>query len=62
MVLALTPDSPEEIRDKGILQERLLNYNESLELLNKYLEMEPNAEDADFVLDLIRSVREKISQ
>ena len=62
MVLALTPDSPEEIRDKGILQDRLLNYSESLELLNKYLEINPNAEDADFVLELIKSVREKINQ
>jgi regulator of sirC expression with transglutaminase-like and TPR domain len=62
MVLALAPDSPEEIRDKGILQERLLNYKDSLEHLNRYLEINPNAEDADFVLDLIRSVREKISQ
>ena len=62
MVLALQPDSPDDIRDKGILEERLLNYNESLELLNRYLEINPNAEDADFVLDLIRSVREKISQ
>lgn len=62
MALSLEPDSPDDIRDKGILEERLLNYNESLELLNKYLEINPNAEDADFVLELIRSVREKISQ
>ena len=62
MVLALVPDSPEEIRDKGILSERLLNYDEALELLNRYLEITPNAEDADFVLDLIRSVREKLNQ
>ena len=62
MVLVLQPDSSEDIRDKGILQERLLNYNDSLELLNRYLEINPNAEDADFVLDLIRSVREKINQ
>jgi regulator of sirC expression with transglutaminase-like and TPR domain len=62
MALALEPDSPDDIRDKGILEERLLNYSESLELLNKYLEINPNAEDADFVLELIRSVREKISQ
>ena len=62
MVLALVPDSPEEVRDKGILSERLLNYNDSLELLNKYLEINPNAEDVDFVLDLIRSVREKLNQ
>jgi regulator of sirC expression with transglutaminase-like and TPR domain len=62
MALALEPDSPDDIRDKGILEDRLLNYSESLELLNKYLEINPNAEDADFVLELIRSVREKISQ
>ena len=62
MVLALVPDSPEEIRDKGILEERLLHYDNSLELLNRYLELNPNAEDVDFVLDLIRSVREKTNQ
>ena len=62
MVLALDPDSPDEIRDNGILQDRLLNFSESLELLNRYLELNPNADDADFVLELIKSVREKISQ
>ena len=62
MVLALAPDSPEDIRDKGILEERMLNYNDALELLNRYLEINPNAEDADFVLDLIRSVREKLNR
>ena len=62
MVLALETDSPEEIRDKGILEERLLNHNGALVLLNQYLEINPNAEDADFILDLIRSIREKINQ
>jgi len=62
MVLSLAPDSPDEVRDKGILQDRLLNYEDSLEHLNRYLEINPNAEDADFVLELIRSVREKINQ
>src|SRR4030065_552013 len=59
MALALEPDSPEEIRDKGILEERLLHYDEALEFLNKYLEINPNAEDVDFVLELIKSIREK---
>jgi regulator of sirC expression with transglutaminase-like and TPR domain len=59
MALALEPDSPEEIRDKGILEERLLHYDSALEFLNKYLEINPNAEDVDFVLELIKSIREK---
>ena len=60
MILGMQPESPEEIRDKGILQERLLNYDEALPLLNKYLELEPEADDADFILELIKNVREKI--
>jgi len=62
MTLSLVPISSEEIRDKGILEERLLNHDEALTNLNQYLEINPNADDADFVLDLIRSIREKISQ
>lgn len=62
MILELEPESSEEIRDKGILEERLLNYEKALLNLNKYLEMEPNAEDVDFVLELIRSIKTKTSQ
>ena len=29
-------------------------------LLNHYLELEPNADDVDFVLELIKATREKI--
>jgi len=62
MILGIRPESPEEIRDKGILEERLLHYNAALPLLNKYLELEPEAEDADFILELIKSVREKTNR
>lgn len=62
MILGLEPNIPEDIRDKGILEDRMLNYDNALQHLNRYLEMEPNAEDADFVLELIRSIREKINQ
>lgn len=62
MILGIRPESPEEIRDKGILEGRLLHYNEALPLLNKYLELEPEAEDADFILELIKSVREKTNR
>ena len=59
MILGMRPESPEEIRDKGILEERLLRYDRALPLLNKYLELQPEADDADFILELIKSVREK---
>ncbi|AJM93244.1 MULTISPECIES: transglutaminase-like domain-containing protein [Nitrosopumilus] len=59
MVLAIEPESPEDIRDKGILEERLLNYESALKYLNKYLEINPNAEDVDFILELIRGIKTK---
>jgi regulator of sirC expression with transglutaminase-like and TPR domain len=62
MILAVEPDSADEIRDKGIIQERLLNYEEALQYLNKYLEIAPEAPDVDFVLELIRNTREKINR
>ncbi|MBT3328378.1 MAG: tetratricopeptide repeat protein [Nitrosopumilus sp.] len=62
MVLAIEPESPEDIRDKGILEDRLLNSDVALTYLNKYLEINPNAEDVDFILELIRSIKQKINQ
>ncbi len=62
MILALEPKSLEDIRDKGILEERFLNHGIALQLLNQYLELNPDAEDADFVLDLIKNIRNKINQ
>ena len=59
MVLVIEPESPEDIRDKGILEERLLNSETALKYLNKYLEVNPNAEDVDFILELIRSIKTK---
>ena len=62
MALGLEPNSPEDVRDKGILEERLLHYETALMYLNRYLEINPNAEDVDFILELIKSVRNKINQ
>ena len=59
MVLAIEPESSEDIRDKGILEERFLNSETALKYLNKYLEINPNAEDVDFILELIRSIKTK---
>jgi len=62
MTLAIEPESPEDIRDKGILEEKLLNYDTALKYLNHYLEINPNAEDVDFILELIRNTKTKINQ
>ena len=62
MTLAIEPESPEDIRDKGILEEKLLNHETSIKYLNQYLEINPNAEDVDFILELIRSIKSKINQ
>lgn len=59
MVLSIEPESPEDIRDKGILEERMLNSEKALKYLNRYLEINPNAEDVDFILELIRSIKTK---
>jgi len=59
MVLTMDPESPEDVRDKGILEERLLNSEIALKYLNKYLEINPNAEDIDFILEMIRSIKTK---
>ena len=59
MALALDPNGPEDIRDKGILEIRLLHNETGLKYLNQYLENNPNAEDVDFILELIKSIRKK---
>ena len=62
MILEICSDSPDEIRDGGILEEKIGNYKRAEVLLNKYLEMEPNAEDVDFILKLIKEIRNEINQ
>lgn len=60
MILGIEGNSPEEIRDKGVLESRLLHHDSALKLLNRYLELAPEADDVDFVLELIKSIREKL--
>lgn len=62
MILAVEPDAPDEIRDKGILEDRLLHYDYALKYLNRYLEISPEAPDVDFVLEMIREIREKVNR
>lgn len=62
MALAIEPESPEDIRDKGILEEKLLNHEIALKYLNQYLEINPNGEDIDYILELIRDIKTRINQ
>ena len=62
MILGLVPNLAEDIRDKGILADRLLDFNTALFYLEQYLQIEPNAKDVDFILELIQNIRQKINQ
>jgi regulator of sirC expression with transglutaminase-like and TPR domain len=57
MVLAIDQYNPDAIRDKGIMLLKSGNTSEALKVLNSYLEINPEAEDADEVLDIIRQIR-----
>ncbi|MBP2624366.1 MAG: hypothetical protein KAF24_00140 [Nitrosopumilaceae archaeon] len=53
---------PQEIRDKGIIEELSLNHKNALDLLNYYLKLEPDSDDVDYVLELIENIHNKINQ
>jgi regulator of sirC expression with transglutaminase-like and TPR domain len=57
MVLAIDRYNPDAVRDKGIVLLKKGNPSEALKVLNSYLEINPEAEDADDVLDIIRQIR-----
>ena len=58
MIFVIDPKNVYAIRDKGIIL-RDKDPQRSLELLNTYLELEPEANDVDIILKIIRSIREK---
>jgi len=57
MVLAIDPYNPDATRDKGIVLLKKGDPSEALKVLNSYLEINPEAEDADDVLDIIHQIR-----
>ena len=58
MIFAIDPKNAYAIRDKGIILHDK-DPQKSLELLKIYLELEPEANDADTILKIIRSIRKK---
>ena len=57
MVLAIDQYNPDAIRDKGIMLLKKGDAPEALKVLNAYLEINPEADDADEILDIIRQIR-----
>lgn len=57
MILSLDSSNPEAIRDKGIIAFRYKNYDEALQNLYKYIEINPEASDIDKVLELVKQIR-----
>lgn len=57
MVLAIDEYNPDAIRDRGIVLLKKGRSDEAAGALNMYLEIDPEAEDADDVLDIIRQIR-----
>ena len=57
MVLAIDQYNPDAIRDKGVMLLKNGDAPGALKVLNSYLEINPEAEDADDILDIIRQIR-----
>jgi regulator of sirC expression with transglutaminase-like and TPR domain len=57
MVLAIDQYNPEATRDKGVLFLKEGRTDDALRILNMYLEINPEAEDADEILGIIRQIR-----
>lgn len=57
MIIAIDQHNPDATRDKGMILLKRGKSNEALEMLNLYLELDPEAEDADAVLEIIRQIR-----
>jgi len=57
MILAINADLAEEFRDRGLIFYYKQLYSDALSDLTKYLEMQPEASDADNVLRIIRDIQ-----
>jgi regulator of sirC expression with transglutaminase-like and TPR domain len=57
MILAINPGLAEEFRDKGLLFYYKQHYADALSNLTRYLEMLPEASDADHVMEIIRDIQ-----
>jgi regulator of sirC expression with transglutaminase-like and TPR domain len=57
MIISIDETNPFSIRDKGMIYLKRGQKLEALTTLSKYLEMHPETNDADMILELIRQIR-----
>ncbi|MFL6441316.1 MAG: tetratricopeptide repeat protein, partial [Nitrososphaeraceae archaeon] len=57
MIISIDQHNPDAMRDKGMILLKRGKSTEAVKMLNLYLELDPEAEDADDVLDIIRHNR-----
>ena len=62
MILTLDKYNPNAVPDKGILLIKKQRPEQALEMLNLYLELDPEAEDVDVILDTIHKTRSSINK
>ena len=60
MILSLDSTSSEALRDKGIILYRNKEYEQALEILYKYIDLNPEANDIDRILELVKQIRKII--
>jgi len=62
MVLMINPEIAEEFRDRGMIFYYKQLYSNALSDLTRYLEMQPDADDADNILAIIRDIKAILGQ
>ena len=62
MILSLDSTSSEALRDKGIILYRNKEYQQALEILYKYIDLNPEANDIDRILELVKQIRNLLTK
>jgi len=62
MILSLDSTSSEALRDKGIILYRNKEYEQALEILYKYIDLNPEANDIDRILELVKQIRNLLTK
>jgi regulator of sirC expression with transglutaminase-like and TPR domain len=61
-LLILEPNSPEDVRDRGILYLKLECFNQALDDFERYLRFTPEADDAGWVRERVLELKKQVRQ
>jgi regulator of sirC expression with transglutaminase-like and TPR domain len=62
MIMCMDQYNPDAIRDRGMILLKRGKPTEAIKMLTSYLEIDPEATDADAVLDIIRQIRSETNR